>query len=63
MRDTMKVYIILEDSYERMVRGVTLSPEVAAKVCKSFHHLNLFVEEYETLEDETLRDFLNGALK
>ena len=59
----MKVYIILEDSYERMVRGVTLSRDVADKICKSFHHLGLFIEEYETIEDETLRDFLNGTLK
>ncbi len=59
----MKIYIILEDHRERIVRGVTLSPDVANKICKSFSHLGLFIEEYETIEDETLRNFLNGNLK
>jgi hypothetical protein len=58
----VKIYIILEGGYDRMVRGVTLSPDVAAKICKAFHHLGLFVEEYETIEDETLKNFLNGTL-
>ncbi len=59
----MKVYIIIEGQYDSLIRGVTLSPETASKICKSFSHLGLYVKEHETIEDETLRDFLSVTLK
>lgn len=59
----MKVYIILEGHYDRIIRGATFSHYMASKICESFSHLGLFIEEYETMENEELRDFLNETLK
>lgn len=56
----MKIHIILEGHPGRLIRGVTLSAQTALKICKAFSHLDLFFETYETIEDETLRSFLNG---
>jgi len=49
----MKIYIILEGS-ERMIRAVTLSLDVAVKLCDSFHHLGLYIEEKTPIDDEIL---------
>lgn len=55
----MKIYIILEGHYDRITRGVTLSQTTATRICEMFNHLNLFFEEYETLEDETIKTLLS----
>lgn len=54
----MKVYVILECHRERMIRGVTLSADVASRICKSFSHLGIYFEEYEPIDSETLNNFL-----
>ena len=59
----MKIYIILEGNYDRIIRGATFSHYMASKICESFSHLGLFIEEYETLENEELKKSLNEILK
>lgn len=54
----MKIFIILESHVEREIRGVTVSSELAYKICEMFKEVDLFVEEYETLEDKTLKYLL-----
>jgi len=54
----MKIYIILEGSTDRIIRGVTICPKLAGKICNSFSYLGLFVEEYETLDNEELKTLL-----
>lgn len=56
----MKIYIILEDSIERIVRGVTLSQGLASKICDIFGHYGVFFEEYETMENEKLIKLLEA---
>lgn len=55
----MKVYIILEN---KMIQAVTLSHEVAIKICP-FAHLGLRIEEYETIEDEKLNEAASMTLE
>ena len=55
----MKIFVVLEGT-ERMIRCVTLSYETAKKICESFAYLSLYIETYESIEDEKLRDFLGG---
>lgn len=54
----MKIYILLEDPSERIIRGVTLNAALANKIMELFPNLVLFIEEYETIEDETLKNLL-----
>jgi hypothetical protein len=55
----MKIYIIIEGHYDRIIRGITLCKETAEKICEMFSYLGIFIEEYETLEDENLKNLLS----
>lgn len=54
----MKVYIVIEGSYDPIIRCITLSHDLAKKIHNSFKHLGLSIEEHETIDDETLTKFL-----
>ena len=55
----MKICVIMEGYTDRMIRGVTACSLLASKVCLMFPHLNLFFEEFETIDDVTLKNFLD----
>lgn len=48
----MKIYVVLEDHTERMIRCVTLSESIAKNLCDRFHYLSLFIECYQPIEQE-----------
>ncbi len=56
----MKIYILIEGKIERIIRGVTLSRDIASNICGDFSYLNLAFEEYETIENVELRNLLDG---
>jgi hypothetical protein len=58
-----KVYIITEGHYENIIRCVTFCPKVANRICESFPHLSLYVQEKYIVDDECLNKFFDNKNK
>lgn len=59
----LTVYVIQEGYCDNIVRAVTLSYDVALKICGAFSHLSLNIEKHSVITDICLDNFLNPSAK